>query len=123
MSVLACGPGRFSFGAGLPCEQGHTRAVNDEIGVTRVVVHSCDVNDKGATKVHAGVAEAIDWTYVSPARKVGRPRGRLLRKIAAALGLFSLAKEVSLEVESVSAQRRRDAAPARFWSDGGDAGS
>jgi hypothetical protein len=107
----------------IPCEQSHSPTVKPEIGRAAVPVHSGDMKDRGVTRVQGGIAQAIDWTYVSPARKVGRPRGRLLRRIANALGLFSLARDVSLEVESVSAQRRRDVALARFWSDGGDAGS
>lgn len=93
--------------------------VNPEIGLAAVPVHSRDMKVRGVTRVHGGVAEAIDWTYVSPARKVGRPRGRLLRRIATAIGLFFLARDVSVEVESVSAQRRRDVARRRLWSDGG----
>lgn len=93
-----------------------------EIGLAAVRVQSRDMKDRGVTSVHAGLAEAIEWTHVSPVRKVARPRGRLLRKIATALGMFRLARDVSLEVESVSARRRCDVARTRFWTDGGDAG-
>lgn len=82
------------------------------------------MNNKGVTRVHAGLAQTIDRPYErSLTRREARPRGTfigvVLKRVATAIGLFFLAKDVSLHVESVSVQRRRDVARSRLWSDGG----